>query len=263
MVWPWASDYIWGSSIASQSRINRGSIADLSITNMETRSTKRLTLQKVTWLPIKKETVIDRAKPSTQDCSILQIWTAILQRMSFSIYTIDDGINRIPIADQSRCSVLQSRMSRYEGRFIILRCAFAIGAHVQKLHSCIMSLYRRVAFGHWGIVARSWKDETVQSRLSLPNPLHLLHVHRLRYLQHLVRSGDPTLWAMLQQRDYWWKAGGRQYGLAPEQFATPTPEGSCMTDWTSWEFLLQRPVEVGTTCSRRPLSMLRCRTVNK
>ena len=79
-----------GSSIASQSRINRGSIADLSITNMETRSTKRLTLQmlclswEVIWLSIKKETVIDRAKPSTQDCSILQIWTAILQRMSFS-----------------------------------------------------------------------------------------------------------------------------------------------------------------------------------
>ena len=77
-----------GSSIASQSRINRGSIADLSITK-ETRSTKRLTLQmlclswEVIWLSIKKETVIDRAKPSTQDCSILQIWTAILQRMSF------------------------------------------------------------------------------------------------------------------------------------------------------------------------------------
>ena len=47
------------------------------------------------------------------------------------IYTIDDCINRVPIADQSRCSVLQSRMSRYEGRFIILRCAFAIGAHLK------------------------------------------------------------------------------------------------------------------------------------
>ena len=44
------------------------------------------------------------------------------------IYTIDDCINRIPIADQSRCSVLQSRMSRYEGRFINLRLAFAIGS---------------------------------------------------------------------------------------------------------------------------------------
>ena len=46
------------------------------------------------------------------------------------IYTIDDCINRIPIADQSRCSVLQSRMSRYEGRFINLRLAFAIGSHI-------------------------------------------------------------------------------------------------------------------------------------
>ena len=73
-----------------QSPHNRGSIADLSIKNMEPRSTKRLTLQmlclswEVIWLSIKKETVIDRAKPSTQDCSILQIWTAILQRMIFS-----------------------------------------------------------------------------------------------------------------------------------------------------------------------------------
>ena len=48
------------------------------------------------------------------------------------IYTIDDCINRIPIADQSQCSVLQSRMSRYEGRFINLRLAFAIGSHLKN-----------------------------------------------------------------------------------------------------------------------------------
>ena len=114
-----------------QSPHNRGSIAAQSITNMETRSTKRLTLHwEVIWLSIKKETVIDRAKPSTQDCSILQIWTAILQRMSFSHihnrWLHQSHTNRRSIA----MSVLQSRMSRYEGRFIILRCAFASGAHI-------------------------------------------------------------------------------------------------------------------------------------
>ena len=52
------------------------------------------------------------------------------------IYTIDNCINRISIADQSRCSVLQSRMSRYEGRFIILRLAFAIGSYIY-IYICV------------------------------------------------------------------------------------------------------------------------------
>lgn len=112
---------------------------------------------------------------------------------------------------------------------------------VQKLHSCIMSLYRRVALGHWGIVARRWKDETVQSRLSLPNPLHQLHVHRLRYLQHLVRAGDPTLWAILQQRDYWWKLVDVSLDWLRSNLLRRLPEGSCMVDWPSWEALLLRP----------------------
>ena len=49
------------------------------------------------------------------------------------MYTVDDCINRKPIAEQSRCSVLQSRMSRYTYPFIILRLAFAIGPHMLKM----------------------------------------------------------------------------------------------------------------------------------
>lgn len=112
---------------------------------------------------------------------------------------------------------------------------------VQKLHSGVMSLYRRVAIGHWGIVTRGWRDETIQSRLSLPNPLELLHTQRLRYLQHLVRAGDQFLWAMLQQRDYWWKLVDLSLEWLRNNVTRPLPTTSCMEDWQQWQPLLQRP----------------------
>jgi len=45
-------------------------------------------------------------------------------------YTTNVCLNREPIAEQSRCKVLQSRMPKYTCPFIILRLAFAIGSHI-------------------------------------------------------------------------------------------------------------------------------------
>ena len=45
-------------------------------------------------------------------------------------YTTNVCLNREPIAEQSRCRVLQSRMPKYTCPFIILRLAFAIGSHI-------------------------------------------------------------------------------------------------------------------------------------
>ena len=112
-----------------QSPHNRGSIADFSIT-------WKLCLQKdwhADFSMFNNITQLSSIGMKTQHAR-LQHTTKYEQQLYkewFSpIYTIDDCINRIPIADQSRCSVLQSRMSRYEGRFINLRLAFAIGSHM-------------------------------------------------------------------------------------------------------------------------------------
>ena len=124
-----------GSSIAAQSRINRG-----FLDHMETMSTERLTC----WLSMFNITWLSSIGMKTQHTR-LQHTTKYEQQLYkewFSpIYTIDDCINRIPIADQSRCSVLQSRMSRYEGRFINLRLAFAIGSHMNVSISWLMSVF--------------------------------------------------------------------------------------------------------------------------
>ena len=76
---------------------------------------------------------------------------------------------------------------------------------VQKIHSGVMGLYRRVAAGHFGMITRHWTDEKVQAMLELPQPLDWLHVYRLRYAQHLVKAGDEVVWATLQQTTYWWE----------------------------------------------------------
>lgn len=76
---------------------------------------------------------------------------------------------------------------------------------VEKFHSGIMALYRRLASAHFGLLVRHWRDELVQARLSVPSPITLLHQDRLRYLQHLVRQGDDAVWAALQQHGYWWE----------------------------------------------------------
>ena len=76
---------------------------------------------------------------------------------------------------------------------------------IQKLHSGIMGLYRRVAVGHYGVETRTWPDEKIQAQLELPQPLDWLHVYRLRYAQHLVKAGDNVVWATLQQTTYWWE----------------------------------------------------------
>ena len=112
---------------------------------------------------------------------------------------------------------------------------------VTRFYSGLMALYRRVAVGHWGIATRGWRDEKIQARLGLPEPTHLLHVHRLRYLQHLVRAGDSTLWAMLQQHSYWWQLVDVSLDWLRSQLLCQLPEGSVMEMWSHWEPWLKPP----------------------
>lgn len=106
---------------------------------------------------------------------------------------------------------------------------------IQKLHSGIMGLYRRVAVGHYGIEARTWPDEKIQAQLELPQPLDWLHVYRLRYAQHLVKAGDNVVWATLHQTTYWWELLDRSLHWLRLHTLRPLPTESCITHWHLWE----------------------------
>ena len=56
-------------------------------------------------------------------------------------YTTNVCLNREPIADQSRCRVLQSRMLKYTCPFITLRFAFAIGSRIHNyIHNMLLDM---------------------------------------------------------------------------------------------------------------------------
>ena len=110
---------------------------------------------------------------------------------------------------------------------------------VQRLHSGIMKLYRRVTMGHLGPITQKWSDEKVQASLELPDPLDLLHVHRLRYVQHLYRAGDAIVWATLQQHPYWWQMLDKSLEWLRRHTLRTLPVESCLERWDLWEPWLQ------------------------
>ena len=112
---------------------------------------------------------------------------------------------------------------------------------VEKFHSGIMSLYRRLATAHFGLLVRHWRDELVQARLSVPPPITLLHQDRLRYLQHLVRQGDDAVWAALQQHGYWWSMVDLSLTWLKNNVMKPLPELPVANNWTLWVPLLSAP----------------------
>ena len=69
----------------------------------------------------------------------------------------------------------------------------------------IFSLYKRFGMMHFGREAKHWTNIQLCAELQVESPSVLLRVGRLRYLQHLVRCGQPQLWAVLQQDSTWWQ----------------------------------------------------------
>ena len=109
---------------------------------------------------------------------------------------------------------------------------------LEKYHTGLMKLYRRLAHAHFGSAQRYWRDEVVLAHLNLLPPSELLHVHRLRYLQHLVKSGDDTVWAMLQQKAYWWDMVELSLQWLCANVQRPLPNGPIASTWVLWLPLL-------------------------
>ena len=75
----------------------------------------------------------------------------------------------------------------------------------QKYEKGVYGLYSRIARLHWKQPDAHWDRMDLCVVLGADQPQYVLRSTRLRYLQHLVRTGQPQLWALLQQDPDWWQ----------------------------------------------------------
>ena len=105
---------------------------------------------------------------------------------------------------------------------------------LERYSAGIMRLVRRLAQAHFGLVQRNWRDDVVLAFLDFPSPCDLLHQHRLRYLQHLVRQGDRSVWAVLQQGSYWWDMVDLSLTWLCSNVQRPLPSDPVALSWPVW-----------------------------
>ena len=105
----------------------------------------------------------------------------------------------------------------------------------------VYGLYHRVARLHFRKPDMHWTHARVCHEMDLDSPIALLRSTRLRYLQHLVTSGQPQLWGLLQQDRSWWD---QMYEDLDWLFGLLPWSRYCVdfrTDWHSLHCLLERP----------------------
>ena len=105
----------------------------------------------------------------------------------------------------------------------------------------IYALYKRLAMMHHGVKAKHWTNLQISAELQLETPDTILRVGRLRYLQHLVRQGQPQLWGILQQDDQWWRQLQEDFCWLRAHIPTVSGASDLFADWELLSFELQRP----------------------
>lgn len=104
----------------------------------------------------------------------------------------------------------------------------------------VHKLYRRMAHAQYGVQQRHWNDRYLRVQLQMAHPLLLLRIGRLSYLQHLVRVGDDTVWAMAQQTPQWWALISEDLEWLRQNIVRPElPLGDIDDYWDAWNELLQ------------------------
>ena len=108
---------------------------------------------------------------------------------------------------------------------------------VNGLHA----LYKRVAAMHFGKDVLHHSQDEICSQLGIEHPPIVLHVAKLRYVQQLVRTGQPQMWGLLQQTTNWWD----DLALAFDWLSRRVPHlrdiGHPQTDWYAFENYLVQP----------------------
>ena len=106
----------------------------------------------------------------------------------------------------------------------------------------VHKLYRRLALANHGQAQRHWTDQHLRVQLQVPHPELLLRIGRLSYLQHLVRHGDDTVWAMAQQTLQWWALISEDLEWLCNNSVRPElPIGGVFEQWDAWRDWMDRP----------------------
>ena len=100
-------------------------------------------------------------------------------------------------------------------------------------------LIRRVAFMHFGLTVKEWTADELFAYLGVAPPAVQMHVHRLRYLQHLISSAPDPVWAFLQQSRSWWDKVQDSVQWFQAQRRQPLPFDTLLDDWKSWHDFIQ------------------------
>ena len=103
----------------------------------------------------------------------------------------------------------------------------------------ILSLYASLAYAIWGTDTFSWRDEKVLSTLGLPSPNELLHMARLRYLQHIVLQGDQSIWTILHAEGMWLRLVEQDLEWMRSQIPWRVPQTDPRDEWFLWESLMR------------------------
>ena len=96
-------------------------------------------------------------------------------------------------------------------------------------------LLRRVAFMHFGLAVKEWRQQELHVKMQVLPPVEQLHTARLRYLHHLITAGDTVLWAILQQNPDWWNEVARAVQWMQNQRRAPLPFPGLLEDWDAWK----------------------------
>ena len=103
----------------------------------------------------------------------------------------------------------------------------------------LMSLYASLAYSIWGTDTFSWRDEKVLSMLSIPSPDELLHMARLRYLQHIVLQGDHSIWTILHAEGQWLRMVEQDLEWMRSQIPWRVPQTDPRDEWFPWASLMR------------------------
>ena len=130
---------------------------------------------------------------------------------------------------------------------VLSAITFSIGAwhtlrpvELRQFITGIFRLYKRIARLHFGIDALHWGHDQLCFELNIEKPIVHLAIGKLRYIQQIIREGQPQLWGLLQQTTLWWDDFYEHF----DWLTTRVPYLQCphpRDDWPSFYHFLSTP----------------------
>lgn len=112
----------------------------------------------------------------------------------------------------------------------------------QQLQASFVRLYKRLGVLHFGFEAQRWPLPKLLNSLDLPDPEITVRQARLRYLEQTCRTGQPHLWAVLQEDREWWSTIQQDIAWLCNHCPEILCEGKNLAEWSDLaEYLRAHP----------------------